>query len=93
MENESNRCCRCEYFDRYFTKGAKRYNMVPFGWCCKKIATVGSREGCEQFKRKLQVAKRPWQLRACLDNVLTEISEIRKVLEGDADESAEMEEV
>lgn len=93
MSEKGDRCFRCENFDRYYLKGVKHYKAVPFGWCCKKVCTVGSKESCEFFRAKASREILPWQLRLCLNDVLTELSEIRKILEADGDGADQDEEV
>ena len=83
MENDKNECFRCQNFDRYFTKGVKRFNEAKCGWCCKKTDVVNIHDSCSLFVLKTHSRKRVRLLCYYLNDILTEISEIRYMIEGE----------
>lgn len=42
-------CFRCRYFDRYYTKGVKRYNRTKFGRCSVRAEIVGNHDTCQAY--------------------------------------------
>lgn len=90
MENKSDKCYNCKYFDRYYTKGIKKFDRTEFGWCCKKIQTIKSDEACGSFIFKSKNKRSRILLELCLNDLLTQITEIRNVLEEDADDGKEL---
>lgn len=90
MENKKKECYRCKYLDRYYTKGIKEYQKTRFGWCCKKQESVTIHNGCENFFAKPKQTRNMRLLRFCLNDLLTEISEIRKIIEAENGENKEL---
>ncbi len=81
---ESNmECYICRHFDRLYIKGNKRYNATKYGYCRVHGKTVQIHEICEKFAKKLYSKKSNKAIRNYLNDLLTEISEVRKVLEED----------
>lgn len=93
MESKGKQCYRCKNLDRYYTKGIKEFNPTKFGWCCKKRENVNIHDGCEQYVLKPKRNRNRLLIRYCLNNLLTEITEIRKVIEAESDDSGKNEEV
>jgi len=87
---ECNKCYRCRDFDRYFTKGYTNFDKTNIGWCRKKHGVVNKGESCEFFKTRLYPRRDNKILQITLENLLDEISEIRKILESENDETADM---
>ena len=86
MENDNRKCRKCHYFDRYYTKGIKRFNGTQIGRCRKKGEQVGGNDACEQFSVKHNYASRSRCLRVSVNDLLTELTAIRKALEAEEDE-------
>ena len=84
MEEDTKKCFRCRFLDRYYIKGEKRYMRTAFGWCCKKRAEVGIREGCERFAFRLPQANGNRRLYCYLSDILTELHELRCYFEEEA---------
>lgn len=74
-------CYMCKNFDRYYSKDIKRYNRTKFGLCLNKHENVNIHDTCDKFA----IRKRPVGLKhsvnVCLNRLLTELTEIRRVLE------------
>lgn len=87
MKEESKKCCRCKYFDKYYTKEIKHFRPTKWGWCCQKRDNVNMHCGCENFLFKPLSKRSNRLLLYCLNSLLTELSEIRKVLETENDET------
>ncbi len=83
MADKCNLCYRCRYFDRYYTKGAKSFNKTPYGWCCQAAAEVRADGGCEKYAAKKKTKLHEATIRRCLSDILTELSELKKVVESD----------
>ena len=84
-----DKCYSCGYFDRYYTKGVKRFNQTQYGWCQKQREAIKIQDACKLFCRKQKLKVRVRLSLMQLNNLLTEISEVRKILEADLAENNE----
>ena len=81
MENKG-KCYRCRHMDRYYTKEEKQFCKTQFGWCRKRQETIRICEACEEFSCKpVRKNKVNGFLAYYLDGLLTQISQIRAILE------------
>ena len=81
METDCKKCFRCRNFSRYFTKGVKKFNETNLGWCGVNQSTVKSNGCCDKYVIKTRintVSKYVWYT---LNDILTQISELRKIIE------------
>ena len=87
MDNKNKQCFRCEYYNYYFIKGKKRFNKIKLGRCGKKCDTVNMHDSCGGFvlRRKRQTHK--LFLEIYLEHLLTEISELRLLMEEEINEN------
>ncbi|MDE6618750.1 MAG: hypothetical protein K2K13_06985 [Clostridiales bacterium] len=80
------KCSQCKHFERYYTKGVKRFSKTEFGLCTQKHESVNIHDCCERYKAGVRyrgiISKR---VKVCLNELLTEISAIRMVIEEEAD--------
>lgn len=76
-------CYRCRYFDRYYTKETRHFQPTKCGFCCKVQTVVSSHGDCEHYEAKLYRYKKDVLLKGCLSDLLTEISELRSMLEAE----------
>ena len=93
MQEKSKSCSRCKYLDRYYTKGVDRFNRTDFGRCRKRRESVVVREcRCDNYEadRYIGVIGRR-AVKKCLNDLITQMTEIRKVIEAEIDD-AEQEE-
>ncbi len=90
MENEKEMCRKCKYFDRYYTKETKRYNKTKYGLCCKTRDNVGVEGHCDRFEVKPKRGKAKYMVRYFLNDLLTEITEIRKIIEDDENDDTQV---
>ena len=90
MENGSNQCFRCKYLDRYYTKGVKSFDKAKCGWCSKKIAVVNIHESCDEFVPDTKSYRSNRLIKINLNNFLTELSQLRKLLECERDDNEDM---
>ncbi len=90
MENGSNQCFRCKYLDRYYTKGIKSFNKAKCGWCSKKVADVKIHETCDKFAPETKSYRSKSLIKLQLNNILTELSEIRKIAECELNDNEDM---
>ncbi len=81
MKDTVKKCFNCQNFDYYYFKGLKRFNKSEYGWCTQECDTVKCNEVCEKFTYKHRSYKSNRMLKLALNDVLTELSEIRKQLE------------
>ncbi len=81
MENHPNRCSRCRFFDRYYTKETKKFRRTECGWCRKKQELVSTHGECEKYSARTRRCMPQRALYLQLNDLLTEISEIRNFLE------------
>ena len=84
MQGESDKCYACRELQRFYTKGTTKFNQTKYGRCCNSDKIVYIHESCECFVRKPRIKKRrKYMLELCLNDLLTEISKIRKILEAE----------
>ncbi len=87
MENQSKHCYNCKFLERYYTRGVKRYHKSEFGWCCKKLDHIPTQNCCELFEwRSYPRKKNLSSLHYTLSDLLTEISEVRHIIEDKVSE-------
>ena len=80
-------CSKCRYLDRYYIKGATRFSKTEFGWCMYKNKSIDIREDyCEKYEARKRPKVPSRRIQVCLNDLLTEISEVRKILEAESDE-------
>lgn len=81
MESKG-KCYRCRHMDRYYTQEEKQFCKTQFGWCGKRQETVCIHDACEEFSGKpVRKNKVNGFLAFYLNNLLTQISQIRAILE------------
>ena len=80
---EKNRCYRCKHMDRYYVKETTCYRKTRFGRCRKHGENVGIHDGCGEYCPADYRRKSTRLLRFYLSDLLTEISEVRKVIEAE----------
>ena len=84
MEESFKKCYMCKRFDRFYTKGSKQYNRTKYGWCSEQTGIIDSNgEGCERFAKRPKQDRRDCMVTYYLSDILSEITEIRKVLEDE----------
>lgn len=94
MDEGRGLCYKCKHLIKYYTKGVKRFNGTKYGWCCKRRGNVNIHDGCENYELKPKSKKKNRLfLRYYLNDLLTEISEIRKIAEVERSEREEDEKV
>ena len=83
MNNISGKCYKCVYFNRYYTRGVRKFHDTKFGWCGEKKSTVVNTDSCKEFilKRRRPLFKDSVQMQ--LNGLLAEITAIRKIIEED----------
>ncbi|MDE7164834.1 MAG: hypothetical protein K2O04_05385 [Clostridiales bacterium] len=87
MSIEEKTCGKCRYLDRYYTKEETRFNKTEFGWCMCKHSNVNIKEYvCEKYEIKKTTKIPSRRVQACLNDLIIEISEIRKILEAESGE-------
>ena len=90
MANVKKQCYRCKHLVRFYTKGTTRYKRINYGWCGKKRAVVETRECCDQYSLKHKNKRLDVSLLGALDIILTDISEIRNILQDEKTNEEEM---
>lgn len=83
--NDNKKCYICKFLDRYYTKGTKRFTRAKCGWCRKRREIVNSDFGCEEYKYWVQRKGFPRVLKYTINDILTELAEVRKILETEKD--------
>lgn len=93
MEEEktkSAQCFRCKYFIRYYTQGVTEFQKTDFGRCGKQHKIVNMHDGCGQYLYKQKTKIFNGFICRHLNNLLTELSSLRKFIETKNDESKEL---
>lgn len=81
---DNKRCNMCKHFNRYYTKGVTRFNQTEYGWCTRKCESVNIHDYCERYEVRIKARGINRRAKVCLNELLTEISAIRKVIEEEA---------
>ena len=87
MENKNNQCSKCKFFDRYYTKEIKQFKRTKCGWCYKKADSVCVNDCCENFTYGCKPRRRTKFINYYLNDLLTQLSAIRAIIEADCNES------
>ena len=86
-------CRKCRYFDQYYTKEIRHFRQTGFGWCRRKKRAVGAEENCEAFSLRERARENNLMLKCCLNDLLTQMTEIREMLEAERGEKTEDEDL
>lgn len=86
MDNSGKHCYRCKNFIAYYTKGEKRFNKIKIGWCGKRLEEVNLHFNCDKYSPKGYSSKPGYMISYYLDNLLSEITAIRQVIEEEKNE-------
>ena len=89
MTKQKISCVRCRYLTRYYRKGKTCFRPTGLGWCMRRKSHVGTDEHCEDFRERPHRTTPPLFIRVCLSDLLTEISELRKLIEAESREDHE----
>lgn len=81
MDTKGKRCYTCGHFQRYYTKGIKKFDNTKFGRCCVKDAAVSSCNSCEHWKNRPPQRHIKWASLKALNDILIDIKAIRQVIE------------
>lgn len=85
MIDKINYCYKCSFFDRYYTKGTKRFDKTRFGKCRKKNEIVDALDSCDECRivNFNYCSKRA--VRRCLNDILIQLTELRQIVEEEND--------
>jgi len=86
MENKNERCSTCKHYSRYYTRGVKRFSQTTYGYCSVRKENADIHESCEDYRKRACEKISSMHIKRCLNDLLTEISEIRHVIEDVYDE-------
>ncbi len=90
MENEYNQCRYCKHLDRYYTKETKTFQKTDLGRCCKKGEDVCVTDSCKNFVRKKQHKVMRDGIQRYLDEILTQLSAMRYIIEEENESDEEV---
>lgn len=89
MENKQRHCYMCRGLERYYVKETKRLRRADFGWCCYKRENVEIHGCCDWFATRTYYRKSDKVLKIYLNDLLTEINELRCIIEEEQNEKKE----
>ena len=90
MLDEQNPCYRCKNLDRFYTRGVKQFNKTKVGWCCKKEEIVNVHDSCDKYELRKPCKRISKSIKFCLNDLLTDISGIREIIEDERRENEEV---
>ena len=93
MEKSNYECYNCRNFQRYFVKKKTEFVRTKFGFCCEKQGNVGVHGKCEQFKYKQILYSFDSSVKYKLDELLSQLSVLRMLLEEEEREHEERKKV
>jgi len=81
MERKNKACWNCGNYQAYYTKGFCNFDKLDCGYCKAKKENVKKTEQCEKWKTNYRYRgmRKTVAMRA-LDEVLTQITELRQIL-------------
>lgn len=79
-------CYQCRHFDRYYTKETRHFQPTKCGFCYNCRSVVNMHGDCENYQARRWHRRGETFLRFCLNDLLTEISELRSMLEAERNE-------
>ncbi len=82
----AKQCFACRTSDRFYIKDVTHFNKSKFGWCCRKVAPTTIHESCDNYMPRQYRRKRSLRAKLCLNDLLTEISELRTIIEEEYNE-------
>ncbi len=80
-----NKCKRCKQFDRYYTRGVTRFDKTEIGRCYATGDDVSAQGSCNKFTSKTPVKRTRYAIELCLNNIMTDISAVRNMIEESDD--------
>lgn len=86
MDYGGKKCFRCINFRKYYTRGVTKFNGTKFGWCSGKAASVVNTDCCDEFHPRRNRPMYMDMLQIQLNNLLTDISAVRQIIEEDNDD-------
>lgn len=88
LENKPNlgRCFKCIYFNKYYTRGVKKFNECSFGWCGVCNDHKKLMDNCPNYRFKHKVPIENTNMLFVLNNLLTELEQIEQILKEDIKE-------
>ncbi len=92
MEVKKNcgKCFQCKYFDCYYTREIKQFKKAKCGWCKKNKEVVKLQNSCVNYIFKQKNVRYDYSIKRFLSDVLTELSELRQILEEENNAKNEM---
>ena len=90
MEDKNKQCCICKYFRWYYIRGEKKFSKIKFGRCYKKCETVNIHDSCNGFVLRTKKQTNEIFLNIYLEHLLTEINELRLLMEAEINENNEL---
>ena len=81
MEKKTYKCFRCGNLERYYLKGVRSFERAPIGFCKDKRQIVDVRGGCDRGCAKCSERLKRRFLGRALNDLLIQITEIRKYIE------------
>ncbi len=85
-EVKHNHCYNCARLKRYYIKGYKKFDPTECGWCGAKRQIVDVNEYCDKFTHRSYPRKPYSSVKLTLNDLLTQISALREMLEEPNDE-------
>lgn len=81
MENQNARCYRCGHCERFYVQAVKQFDKSDCGWCSVRRTVVNIHDGCDRFRLKPLRGKDRKRIERCLNDMLTEMSQLRMLIE------------
>lgn len=85
-ESKHTVCCRCKYFNKYYTKGLKDFVGTELGWCREKEFTTGLHNTCQHFEYRPRKKISSRTLKVHISNMLVEITGLYNIIKKELEE-------
>lgn len=88
-ERPRYKCYNCSFFQRYYTQKGIHFVKTKFGFCCKMNEVFPIQHYCERFIFKNRGITLKFMVQDRLNDLLTEISTLRNILQEEEHERIE----
>lgn len=88
MPDCGKQCYNCKHFERYYVKQMIKFEKTKFGRCCLLGNNVNVHDCCQNYVFKPRTKKINGFIQIQLNDILTELTTLRNILEENSDDNA-----
>lgn len=88
MSDYRKQCYNCKYFERYYIKQMSKFEKTKLGRCFLHGNYVNIHDCCQDYVYKPRTKKINGFIQIQLNDILTELTTLRNILEENCDDNA-----